>query len=162
MARRAFFSFHHQRDSWRAAQVRNSWVTQEREAAGFWDAAAWEEVQKKDEATIKRWIGGQMEGTSVTVVLIGAETAKRKYVKYEIEKSHSLTKGMIGIYINKIKNREGYTDTKGNNPFLGFFAPQGGQTISFASLYPTYDWLSDNGRENIGKWIEGAAKKAGR
>ena len=37
-------------------QVRNSWVTKpDREAAGFWDAASWEEVKKGDEA-VKRWI----------------------------------------------------------------------------------------------------------
>ena len=71
MARRAFFSFHHSGDVWRAGQVRNSWVTQDRESAGFWDAAAWEEVQKKDKATVEKWIDEQMKGTSVTVVLIG-------------------------------------------------------------------------------------------
>lgn len=44
MARRVFFSFHYERDAWRAAQVRNSWVTKpDREAAGFWDAVAWED-----------------------------------------------------------------------------------------------------------------------
>ncbi len=40
MARRVFFSFHYERDVWRAGQVRNSWVTKDREEAGFWDAAA--------------------------------------------------------------------------------------------------------------------------
>jgi hypothetical protein len=50
MPRRVFFSFHYERDLWRAGQVRNSWVTKpDREAAGFWDAAAWEEVKKKGE-----------------------------------------------------------------------------------------------------------------
>ena len=53
MARRAFFSFYYERDSWRAGQVRNSWVTKDRESAGFWDAAAWEEVKKKSDAEIE-------------------------------------------------------------------------------------------------------------
>ncbi len=47
MARRVFFSFHYERDVWRAGQVRNSWVTKDREDAGFWDSASWEEVKKK-------------------------------------------------------------------------------------------------------------------
>jgi len=38
MARRVFFSFHYERDNWRAGQARNSWVTKDRESAGFWDA----------------------------------------------------------------------------------------------------------------------------
>ena len=46
MARQTFFSFHHQHDAWRAGQVRNSWVTKDRNAAGFWDKAEWEEVKK--------------------------------------------------------------------------------------------------------------------
>ena len=89
MVRRVFFSFHYERDAWRASQVRNSWVTKpDREAAGFWDAAEWEKVKKQGDAAIKRWIDKGLEGTSVTVVLIGTETCSRKWVRYEIQKSH--------------------------------------------------------------------------
>ena len=162
MARHTFFSFHHQRDSWRAGQVRNSWVTQDRIDSGFWDAAEWEEVKKKDDASIQRWIDAQMKGTSVTVVLIGAQTSERKHVGYEISKSHELGKGMLGIYINNVKNKDGYTDSRGSNPFSNWHIMQNGQKIYLSSLYPTYDWVSDNGRANIGSWIEAAARKAGR
>ena len=76
MARHVFFSFHYERDIWRASQVRNSWVTQpNRESSGFWDAASWEEVKKKGDLEVKKWIRDQMKGTSVTVVLIGTETS---------------------------------------------------------------------------------------
>ncbi len=44
MARRIFFSFHYENDVWRANIVRNSWVTAD--AAGFVDAADFEEVKK--------------------------------------------------------------------------------------------------------------------
>jgi len=81
MARRVFFSFHYERDIWRASQIRNSWVTKlDREDAGFWNAASWEEVKKKGDEAIKRWIDAQLQGTCVTAVLIGAETSERKYV----------------------------------------------------------------------------------
>jgi MTH538 TIR-like domain (DUF1863) len=47
MARRVFFSFHYERDIWRASIVRNSWVTKpDRQAAGFFDASIWEEAKK--------------------------------------------------------------------------------------------------------------------
>ena len=48
MARRVFFSFHYERDHWRANVVRNSWVTKDRESAGFFDAGelAWIVVQR--------------------------------------------------------------------------------------------------------------------
>lgn len=162
MARRTFFSFHYERDAWRAGQVRNSWVTQDRESAGFWDAAAWEEVKRKGDAAVEGWIDKQLDGTSVTVVLIGAETSTRKYVGSEIVKSHNRGNGMLGIYIHNLKDATSRTDIKGQNPFINWQTRQGSVTIFFSQLYPTYDWVTDDGRSNIGSWIEAAAKKAGR
>jgi hypothetical protein len=85
MARRVFFSFHYQNDIWRVSQIRDCWVTRDRTAAGFWDAADWEKVKRGGDAAIKRWIDDQLQSTSVTVVLIGQETASRKYVNYEYD-----------------------------------------------------------------------------
>jgi MTH538 TIR-like domain (DUF1863) len=159
MARRTFFSFHFERDSWRAAQVRNSWVTQDRNAAGFWDAAAWEEVKKKGDAAIKKWIDDQLNGTSVTVVLIGNETSSRQYVGYEITESHKKGNGMLGIYIHNLKDANSKTDVKGANPFNNWqFTNSQGAVVT----YPVYDWVADDGYKNMGSWIEAAAKKAGR
>ena len=116
MARKVFFSFYYERDVWRAGQVRNSWVTKpDRDTAGFWDSASWEEVKKKGDAAIKKWIDDQLTGTSVTVVLIGAETSNRDYVKYELEKSWGKGNGILGIYIHQMKDKDGKTDTKGSN-----------------------------------------------
>ena len=162
MARRAFFSFHFERDSWRAGQVRNSWVTQDRESAGFWDAAAWEEVKKKTDAEIEEWIGRQLEGTSVTVVLIGAETSTRPYVGYEIRQSHNKGNGMLGIYIHTIKNVNFRTDAKGANPLSNWHIERDGRKVLLSEIYPTYDWVNDDGYHKMGDWIEAAARKAGR
>src|SRR5882762_2017770 len=107
MARHAFFSFHYQNDIWRASQVRNAWVTQDRDTAGFWDAADWGKVKRGGESAIERWIENQLNGTSVTVVLIGSQTAERKFVKYEVRRSHELGKGLLGIRIHKLKDRNG-------------------------------------------------------
>ena len=89
MVRRVFFCFHYERDIWRASEVRNSWVTKpDRETTGFIDAANWEELTRKGEDAVLHWIDDQLQGTSVTVVLIGAETSERKYVVEEIKKSY--------------------------------------------------------------------------
>ncbi len=163
MARRVFFSFHYERDVWRASQIRNSWVTQkDRESAGFWDAASWEEVKKKGDDAIKRWIRDQLDGTSVTVVLVGAETNARKYVDYEIEQSHSKGNGMLAIHIHKLKDKEGKTDTKGVNPFTRWYVTLNGQKKYFTDLYSTYDWVDDDGYKNFADWVEKAAKAAGK
>jgi hypothetical protein len=162
MARRVFFSFHYEADVWRAGQVRNSWVTKDRESAGFWDAAAWEEVKKKGETAIENWIDNQLNGTSVTVILIGEDTASRPYVGYEIKQSHGKGNGLVGISIHNLKDSKGKIATKGNNPLSNWHIQQNGQKVLLSSIYPTYDWINDDGRANMGNWIETAAKKAGR
>ncbi|MBA7651245.1 hypothetical protein ES703_59062 [subsurface metagenome] len=162
MARRVFFSFYYERDIWRANVVRNSWVTQDREAAGFWDASLWEEVKKKGNEAIKRMINKGLEGTSVTTVLIGKETSGRKWVKYEIKKSHERGNGLLGVYIHNIKDKDGLTDKKGNNNFGEIDKDEDGNSVYFWQLYPTYDWVDDDGYNNFSDWVEKAAKKAGR
>jgi len=162
MARRVFFSFHYERDIWRANVVRNSWVTQDREAAGFWDASLWEEAKKKNDDAIKRMIDKGLEGTSVTVVLIGKETSDRKWVRYEIKESYKKGNGLLGVYIHNIKGKDGYTDTKGDNPFDYIYIERADKKVYFSKMYPTYDWVNDDGYNNFGDWVEKAAKKAGR
>ena len=105
MVRRVFFSFHYKNDVWRANQVRNSWVTKEyREAAGFIDSADFEELKRKGEDAVKRWIDEQFKNTSVTVVLIGSETSDRPYVRYELQKSFEKGNAILGVHIHKQKD----------------------------------------------------------
>jgi MTH538 TIR-like domain (DUF1863) len=67
--------------------VRSSHVITGLEKSPFLDAAAWEQIKRKGDQAIQNWIEQQLNGTSVTVVLIGAETGKRRWVKYEIKRS---------------------------------------------------------------------------
>jgi hypothetical protein len=162
MPRKAFFSFHYENDVARAMQVRNSWVTKDREAAGFVDAAAFEEVKKGGDAAIKKWITNQLSGTSVTAVLIGSETSKREYVKHELKESYAKGNGMLGIYIHNCKNLDGQTSAKGSNQFGEIGKDDKGNAIFFSNKYKMYDWVNDDGYKNLGTWIEAAAKDAGR
>lgn len=146
MARRVFFSFKY-KDVSRAMVVRNSWVTQGKEAVGFIDAADFEKVKRQGDAAIKRWIDNQLHGTSVTVVLVGQYTCASRWVKYEIEKSIEIGNGLLGIDVSKIKDLQGKTSER-----CGML-PQG---------YPFYLWNNDDGYNNMGDWIEKAAKAAGR
>ena len=147
MVRRVFFSFEYEHDVSRAMVVRNSWVTQGKEAAGFLDAAAFEEVKRGGDAAIKRWIREQLVGTSVTVVLVGSHTCDSEYVQYEIEQSENKGNGLLGIDISKIKNLYGNTSERCGR------VPNG---------YPLYLWNNENGYQNMGDWIEHAARIAGR
>ena len=145
MARRVFFSFHYERDIWRANVVRNSGVVEGSAAAGFQDASLWEEAKKKGDAEVKKLIDSGLIGTSVTVVLIGSETAQRKFVDYEIEKSIARGNGLIGIYISGIKDQNGKTDIQGSAPLR----------LIMAGISCQY-W----DRTKFGEWVEAAYKKA--
>ena len=127
--------------------VRNSWVTQGKEAAGFIDKADFEEVKKKGDAAIKSWIDAQLKGTSVTVVLVGAETCDSRWVKYEIKKSIEIGNGLLGIDVSKIKDLNGKTSERCGQIPKGF---------------DFYLWNTGDGYKNMGVWIEKAAKAVGR
>jgi hypothetical protein len=146
MARKVFFSFKYE-DVFRAMIVRNSWVTQGKVAAGFIDAADFEKVKKEGDQAIKNWIDNQLNGTSVTVVLVGEKTCQSRWVKYEIDQSIKKGNGLLGIDISKIKDPQGNTTKRCGQ------IPAG---------YPFYLWNNEKGYENLGDWIEKAAKAAGK
>ena len=133
MARRVFFSFKYE-DVSRAMVVRNSWVTQGKEAAGFIDAVDFEKIKKQGDEAIKNWINKQLEGTSVTIVLVGEKTCSSRWVKYEIKKSIEIGNGLLGIDISKIKNLQGETSERCGQ------IPEG---------YDFYLWNNNKGYEKI-------------
>jgi len=163
MARRVFFSFQYENVA-RVMIVRNSWVFQGIESAGFIDKAEFEEVQRKGEQSIKNWINYQLDGTSVTVVLIGSGTSNSHWVNYEIEQSIKRGNGLLGIYIHQINGLGFGTTYKGENPFENHQITIIGNSFPCKAsyYYNTYDWINNDGYNNLGKWIEEAAQKAGR
>jgi hypothetical protein len=165
MARRVFFSFYYERDIWRANVVRNCWMTHDdRQSAGFWDASLWEDAKLHGDDAVRRLIDRGLENTSVTAVLYGAETSSRPWVRYEIEQSRRRGNGMLAISISNIKDRNGYTDIPGTNPFSTFYLE--GSILQprryFTQLYNSYDWANDGGYAHLGRWVDEAARAAGR
>lgn len=132
-----------------------------RKSAGYIDKAKWEQIKREGPGAIERWINSQMRYTSVTVVLIGTETFRRKWVKFEIRRTLKLKHGLIGIYIHRLKNVHGNKSVKGPNPFDQFIVTVGSRVKKLSGIIKTYDWILDNGYENLGAWIEKAAKQAG-
>lgn len=119
MAKRAFFSFHYQDViDFRANVVRNHWVTKEhREHAGFFDASLWENSRRRGDDSIKQLINNGLDGTSVTVVLIGDQTYDRRWVRYEIIRSVQRGNKIFGVHVNPIKDRYERIKAQGLNPF---------------------------------------------
>lgn len=162
MARKVFQSFHYKPDSHRVSQIREMGKI---EGQTLLSANGWEEVKGRGESAIKKWIADEMSGKSCVVVLIGSETAGRKWVKYEIKKGWDDGKGVVGIYIHKLKNLDGKQATKGASPFDDFTI--GGK--SMASIVKAHNPAGATSKEayatikdNIADWVEEAIEIRGK
>jgi hypothetical protein len=155
MARRVFFSFHYAVDGWRAAQVRNMGRL---EADNPVSDNEWEQVKRGGDAAIQRWIDGQMYGKSCCVVLVGQETASRKWVRYEIEQSWKARRGVVGIRIHRLLDRAGNLSQPGPSPFN--LVVNGTSLASTVRLHDPFA-LDSKGvyaaiRDNLQQWVEDA------
>lgn len=148
MPRRVFFSFHYQRDVFRVNQIRSITNIIPTAAAGFHDASLWEEAKRKDDAVIKRMIDNGLMNTSVTVVCIGAATAGRKYINYEIRRSIERGNGILGIHISNLFGHDRKQDPWGNVPAL-----------LTQNNYPVYIYTR---KDDLAGWVERAALMARR
>lgn len=147
MARRVFFSFHYDNDIWRANQVRNSNVVAGPDVAGFFDHSEYQEAKRAGAEGIRRMILRHLRNTTVTVVLIGTETAYRPWVKYEIEQSIARDNGLLGIYIHRLKDQNGQTSVRGPKP-----------SVPANVEFPAYDW--DGDLDRFRREIEAAGRRS--
>lgn len=159
MARRVFYSFHYDADKDRVAQVRNMGVVEGSPIASDND---WESIKRGGDRAIQAWIDSQMSGTSCCVVLIGATTAGRKWVTYEIESAWRQGKGVVGVHIYELKNLRGEKTSKGANPLDYAFTAGGHRVSAFAKTYdPPYvdsKAVYANIATNLAGWIDEAIR----
>jgi len=154
MARSVYFSFHYEDvSSFRANVVRNSWVAQRHGGESFIDKSIWEEAQQKGPRALKRLINSALQGTSVTVILVGSGTHQRRWVRYEIVKSFTEGKGILPIYINRIRSRSEGISARGVNPLerLAVYVSEDCKTLTFyertqMKWLPYQDVSLDNNR----------------
>ena len=155
--RQVFFSFHYSNDVMRTQQVRNIGILGGNTVV---TANKWEEVKKKGNDAIKNWIDYNINNKSCVIVLIGSDTADRKWVKYEIKKAWNDKKGVLGIYIHNLKCPNNGVSTKGKNPFDRLTLKEGTEKLS--SQVKCYNPNSRNAyndiANNINNWIEEAIK----
>ena len=147
MARRVFFSFHFDRDIFRANQVRNLNVVLGADTAGFFDHSEYDEAKRQGSEGIARMIRKHLENTTVTIVLIGSETFYRPWVRYEIEQSAARKNGFLGIYIHHLQSIDRQTSARGPLP-----------TVPAGVQFPAYDW--DGNYNRFRDEIEAAGKRA--
>ena len=79
---------------------------------------------------------------------VGSKTAGRTYINYEIDQSIARGNGIVAVRIHHLKDKDGNTDTEGAIP-----------SKIAAGGYKYYKYVD---HESLGKWIEEAAKAAGK
>ena len=176
MARVVFFSFDYD-DVWRVNQVRNSGRFIGEKRSGFRDEAEYEQVKRRGDAAIKNWIRKQMHGCSVTCVLNGKATHLSKWVKFEIEESIRNGMGLLGVYIHNLHKPRDERDPvldmlfQPTNPldnhrmppkncFEELFPVKASDCFETHTWEPSDSWFS--WANDLGAWVEEAARRAGR
>ncbi len=162
MARKAFYSFHYIPDNWRASQVRNMGVIEGNKPVSDND---WETIKKGGDGDIEKWINEQLKGKSVVIVLIGSKTAGRKWIKYEIKRAWEEGKGLLGIYIHNLKDRDENQSSMGSNPFSAYTVD--GENManivkSYNPPYSTSTYVYDYIKKNLEDWVEKAIEIRGK
>lgn len=160
MARNVFASFYYDGDADRVQQVLNMGAIEEDSLV---TAQAWESVKRQSDDAIKKWIHEQMLRKSAVVVLVGAQTASRPWVDYEIRKAWDDKRPLVGIRVHGLKNLSGQTASPGPNPFANVSLTDGTTLDSRVDLHtPTgsdskavYASIS----ANLDSWIANARKR---
>lgn len=150
--RQIFYSFHFKNDVMRVQQVRNMGAIEGNKPVSH---QAWETVKEGGAKAIQKWIDENMRYRSCVVVLIGEETSKRPWVKYEIKKAWAEKRGVLGVYIHNLECPNTAIGVQGANPFdaLGLKDKNGN-----AAKIPTYNPRARDAyndvKNNIESWIE--------
>lgn len=102
--RKVYFAFSFD-DVMRVNNVRQTGKIGRRESPNprqFSDRSMWEKRDIKNEDNLKNLMRRAMEYSSVVCVLIGTETWRSRWVKYEIARSVIDRKGLLAVHLNSI------------------------------------------------------------
>ncbi|MSP67264.1 MAG: hypothetical protein EXQ96_04020 [Alphaproteobacteria bacterium] len=149
MTHRVFFAFHYDRDLPRVRQISTQMtgidcVT----AAGLTDASTFAAAKAEGEAAVKALIDRAAGDTTVTVICIGAETARQADISYAIAQTLKRRNGMLGLQVHALPGADGQPDKAG--PGIGMLENLGYAVIPYSTP------------EALAQAIETAAKAIGR
>lgn len=149
-----FYSFHFDNDVFRVQQIRNIGALDGNTPTS---PNEWERLKRSGDTAVKNWIDNSMRYKRCLVVLVGTETANRRWVRYEIEKAWSAGKAIIGIHIHNLRCPRTGTCRKGENPFNSFTFDDGRKLSSLVQCYdPNPAQAYTDIKNNIEAWINQA------
>ena len=153
-----FYSFHYDSDVFRVQQIRNMGVVEGDEPVSPND---WEQIKRRGDSAVERWIDENMKYKRCVIVLVGSETSSRRWVRYEIKRAYDSGKGLFGIYIHNLNCPRTGRCGQGPNPFDGFTINNGQQRLSslIPCLDPGYDAYAGIS-SNLSNWVSSAISAA--
>jgi hypothetical protein len=158
VARKVFYSFHFDNDFSRTQVVRNIGALEGNKPV---TPNKWEEVKEDGDEAIEKWIEDNIKGKSCVVVLVGAETAGRQWINYELSHGWNEGKGVVAVRIHGLKDLDGETSSAGDNPLKCVSFKNSKKTL--ASVAKIYNPAGKNSKEvyksiadNIESWIDEA------
>lgn len=154
MARRVFLSFDYERDNWRVQQIKAIGAI---EGQPLLAANRWEEVKAAGDGAIRKWIDRNMENRSCVIVLIGSRTSQRPWVRYEIQRALETGRGLLGVRVHKLNDRDGMGAPEGADPFATEALTSASILVNPAGRTGPEAYASI--RNNINDWIERAIEK---
>lgn len=129
--KKVFYSFHFDNDVMRVQQIRNIGTVEDNKPVSVNE---WEQIRRGSDSSIEKWIDENMKYRNCIVVLVGEETANRKWVKYEIKKAWNDRRGLVGIYIHNLRCPRNGLGRQGQNPF-GQFTINGRSLSTIVQCY---------------------------
>lgn len=154
--RQVFYSFHYDNDVFRVQQIRNIGALEDNKPVSVNE---WETIRRGGDSAIEKWIDDNMRYRSCVVVLIGTETSRRPWVKYEIKKAWQDGKGLLGIYVHNLKDPRNGTCHMGANPFDQFsFKDKEGNKKTIPCKNPSSIDAYNDIKRNMEAWVEEAIR----
>ena len=149
-----FYSFHYDNDALRVQQVRQMGALDGEEPV---EPNDWEAVKRRGDGAIEKWIEEKMKYKQCVVVLVGTETANRRWVQHEIIKGWNSGKAVLGIYIHNLKCPRNGTCAKGQNPFDSITLKDGRPLSRVVACHDPNQWSAyADIKSNVAQWVDQA------
>lgn len=145
-------------DAWLVNQIINMPKIVGREYLGFVKGVPAEEGLT-DPNEIKRWIDRKMDGCTCLILFVGERTYTSDWVRYELELARNRNMGRFILNLQGMTRRDQTICLGGPDPYSyhGMYSSSGkGYVIK------QYNWITDNGQQNIRSWIQDACLRAGK
>lgn len=162
MNKKVFFCYDYENDTDRAMVVKEVWGEP---SDDFISTNEFSRLSIGSKVKLYDWIDKQLDGTVLTVILLGNKTLDMPYVQYAVKRSLEHKNGLLGIFINTIVSESIPKALDAEK----YWRKNSTTQIDTVEGYPRYfnevcsevhDFNSELGYTNLKNWIQSAISKS--